>query len=154
MTVTGIKRTKLAKETVTKPATKTTASKTAKLRALDRCIPYAEKVRLMVIEVLREESGRELAAEARFDGQEFDWQEHNEQFRADYKETSMKELMRAARKLYGLDDLDVIRERRKAHREKRNERVQNTIASGTANELDDYDMDEIDMDEENENEED
>jgi hypothetical protein len=30
-----------------------------KAKALDRVIPYAEKLRLMTLEVLREESGRE-----------------------------------------------------------------------------------------------
>jgi hypothetical protein len=48
--------------------------------ALERVMTYQEKVHLMVIEVLREESGRELAAAARFNRQEFDWDKHNSQF--------------------------------------------------------------------------
>ncbi|MBS9387265.1 MAG: hypothetical protein HEQ24_24955 [Dolichospermum sp. BR01] len=48
----------------TRKATKTAStSKTKKhIPALERVITYQEKVHLMVIEVLREESGRELAA--------------------------------------------------------------------------------------------
>jgi hypothetical protein len=38
------------------------------ISALERVMTYQEKVHLMVIEVLREESGRELAAAARFNG--------------------------------------------------------------------------------------
>jgi hypothetical protein len=64
----------MATATATRKSAKTTARKEPKhTPALQRVIPYQEKVRLMVIEVLREESGRELAASARFNGQEFDW---------------------------------------------------------------------------------
>ncbi|MCV3217114.1 hypothetical protein OGM63_27005 [Plectonema radiosum NIES-515] len=49
-------------------------------KALDQVIGYQDKVRLMVLEVLREESGRELAAQARFNQLEFDWNEHNIHF--------------------------------------------------------------------------
>lgn len=48
-----------------------------RIPALERVTTYQEKVHLMVIEVLREESGRELAAAARFSGEEFDWDKHN-----------------------------------------------------------------------------
>ncbi|BAY95585.1 hypothetical protein FDUTEX481_04381 [Tolypothrix sp. PCC 7601] len=72
--------------------------------ALERVMTYQEKVHLMVIEVLREESGRELAAAARFNGQEFDWDKHNSQFRKDYVNTPLKELVNYARKLYGLNN--------------------------------------------------
>lgn len=51
----------------------TTNTQKTHVKALDRCISYNEKLRLMVLEVLREESGRELANEARFNGGEFDW---------------------------------------------------------------------------------
>jgi hypothetical protein len=71
---------------------------------------------------LREESGRELASVARFNGGEFDWETHNAQFRADYSETPLKELMRASRILYGLTDMDAIRDRRAKHRGIRNQR--------------------------------
>ena len=48
--------------TATRKSAKTSAHKAPKhTPALQRVIPYQEKVRLMVIEVLREESGRELA---------------------------------------------------------------------------------------------
>lgn len=102
---------------------KTANSQKARVKALDKCISYNEKLRLMVLEVLREESGRELANEARFNDTEFDWEAHNTQFRADYSETPLKELMRAARTLYGLTDMDAIRERRAKHRGIRNERI-------------------------------
>ncbi len=52
--------------------------------ALEQTITYAEKVRLMVIEVLREETGREIAAKARFNSESFDWEQHNADFRSDY----------------------------------------------------------------------
>ena len=72
-------------------------------KALDRVISIDEKRRLMLIEVLREESGRELEAQARFSNGEieFDWKEHNSQFRIDYADASLKELLEYARKLYG-----------------------------------------------------
>lgn len=131
------------------------ASSKSRVKALDRCISYNEKLRLMVIEVLREESGRELQSEARFNEGEFDWNEHNAQFRADYAETPLKELMRAARNLYGLSDMDAIRERRKAHRNIRNSRIAHNeggLPSGSFNdefdeiENDDYEIDELDND--------
>ena len=49
-------------------------------KALEKVMGYQDKVRLMVLEVLREETGRELAAQARFNQQEFDWNEHNTSF--------------------------------------------------------------------------
>jgi hypothetical protein len=49
-------------------------------KALDRVLDYNAKVRLMVIEVLREESGRELQSAARFNGEDFDWETHNASF--------------------------------------------------------------------------
>ncbi|BAY35537.1 hypothetical protein NIES2107_74490 (plasmid) [Nostoc carneum NIES-2107] len=61
--------------------------------ALERVMTYQEKVHLMVVEVLREESGRELAAAARFNGIVFDWDKHNSQFRKDYVNTPLKELV-------------------------------------------------------------
>ncbi|WP_353933338.1 hypothetical protein WJM97_22885 (plasmid) [Okeanomitos corallinicola TIOX110] len=92
--------------------------------ALERVTTYQEKVHLMVIEVLREESGRELAAAARFNGQEFDWEKHNYQFRKDYVNTPLKELVNYARKLYGLNNLDEIRDRRAAHKAARSKRIE------------------------------
>lgn len=92
-------------------------------KALDQVIGYQDKVRLMVMEVLREESGRELAAQARFNQQEFDWNEHNIQFRQDYSETAINELLAYAKRLYGLKDLDAVRERRKAHKQQRTARL-------------------------------
>ncbi|MEQ9550583.1 MAG: aminoacyl-histidine dipeptidase [Coleofasciculus sp. G3-WIS-01] len=126
---------------------KTTNSQKTRVKALDKCISYNEKLRLMVLEVLREESGRELANEARFNDTEFDWEAHNTQFRADYSETPLKELMRAARTLYGLTDMDAIRERRAKHRGIRNERIarQNSGTAPSLHYLDeDVDDDEID----------
>jgi hypothetical protein len=96
---------------------------TGSRKALDRVIGYQDKVRLMVIEVLREETGRELEAHARFQDEAFDWAEHNAQFRRDYADTSLKELLAAARKFYGLRDLDAIRERRIAHKQQRARRL-------------------------------
>lgn len=114
--------------TVTDKVRKTNTTNTTKaqkfhVKALDKCISYNDKLRWMVLEVLREESGRELANEARFNGGEFDWEAHNTQFRADYSETPLKELMRAARTLYGLTDMNAIRDRRAKHRGIRNERI-------------------------------
>lgn len=139
--------------TVTEKARKTNTANTAKaqkihVKALDKCISYNEKLRLMVLEVLREESGRELANEARFNGGEFDWEVHNAQFRADYSETPLKELMRAARTLYGLTDMNAIRDRRAKHRGIRNERIARSEIGATSrsqylDENDDVD-DEID----------
>lgn len=128
---------------------KTTKSQKAYTKALDQCISYNEKLRLMVLEVLREECGRELASAARFSNHDFDWETHNAQFREDYGTTSLKELMRAAQALYGLNDIDAIRERRAKHRGIRNERMarQNMVIAQNALTLDDgIDDDEIEMD--------
>lgn len=140
-----------ATATKTKLQTKSVKSTSkSRSKALDRCISYNEKLRLMVIEVLREESGRELQSEARFNEGEFDWDEHNLQFRADYAETPLKELMRAARSLYGLGDMDAIRERRKAHRNIRNERIarnEGRLPSSNVNdEFDDIENDDDEID--------
>lgn len=110
--------------TATRKSAKTAVRKPPKhTPALQRVIPYQEKVRLMVIEVLREESGRELAAAARFTGQEFDWEQHNARFRQDYAETSLRDLLTYARKLYGLQNLDEVRDRRAAHKATRTGRL-------------------------------
>ncbi|MCL1472018.1 aminoacyl-histidine dipeptidase [Argonema antarcticum] len=115
----------------TNTANTTNAQKTH-VKALDKCINYNDKLRLMVLEVLREESGRELANEARFNGGEFDWEAHNGQFRKDYSETPLKELMRAARTLYGLADMNAIRDRRAKHRGIRSERIARSEIGATS----------------------
>ncbi|MBW4568825.1 MAG: hypothetical protein KME31_12595 [Tolypothrix carrinoi HA7290-LM1] len=94
-----------------------------KAKALDRVIPYTEKLRLMTLEVLREESGRELESAAQWSGEEFDWKVHNAEFRKDYKETPLSELIQKAKLLYGLADLDAIKVRRKLHKQQRAERI-------------------------------
>ncbi|MBD2199492.1 MULTISPECIES: hypothetical protein [Calothrix] len=117
--------------------------------ALERVMTYQEKVHLMVVEVLREESGRELAAAARFNGQEFDWDKHNSQFRKDYVNTPLKELVNYARLLYGLNNLDEIRDRRASHKAARSKRMDglNSLNSNS-NDLinDDFEQDEDDED--------
>jgi len=102
---------------------KNTANTATRTAALEQTISYAEKVRLMVIEVLREETGRELAAKARFNGQTFDWEQHNADFRSDYADGSLEQLLAAARKFYGLKNLDAVKERRAAHKQQRAERI-------------------------------
>ncbi|AFZ61032.1 hypothetical protein H6G54_29560 [Anabaena cylindrica FACHB-243] len=92
------------------------------IKALEKVMGYPDKVRLMVLEVLREESGRELAAKARFNQEEFDWNEHNTEFRQDYADTSINELLAYAKRFYGLKDLDAVRERSKAHKKQRTAR--------------------------------
>ena len=102
---------------------KSQAQAQPKAKALDRVIPYAEKLRLMTLEVLREESGRELDNAAQWSDEEFDWTVHNAEFRMDYKETPLSELMQKAKVLYGLADLDAIKVRRKLHKQQRAERI-------------------------------
>ena len=134
---------------VTEKVQKTNAVNTAKahktqIKALDKCISYNDKLRLMVLEVLREESGRELASVARFNGGQFDWETHNAQFRADYSETPLKELMRAGRILYGLTDMDAIRDRRAKHRGIRNQRLarqSSGVASSSQSVYEEVDVD-------------
>jgi hypothetical protein len=140
--------------TVTEKAYKTNATNIAKAqkthtKALDKCISYNDKLRLMVLEVLREESGRELASVARFNGGEFDWETHNAQFRADYSETPLKELMRASRILYGLTDMDAIRDRRAKHRGIRNQRLarqSSPVASSSQSVYEEVDVADDDID--------
>jgi hypothetical protein len=134
--------------TATRKATKNTVHKAPKhTPALQRVIPYQEKVRLMVIEVLREESGRELAASARFNGQEFDWEQHNAQFRKDYAETLLRDLLTYARKLYGLQNLDEVRDRRAAHKATRTERLNALNGLSTTDDLDTDEEFEVDLEE-------
>lgn len=117
--------------------------------ALERVMTYQEKVHLMVIEVLREESGRELAAAARFNGKEFDWDKHNSQFRKDYVNTPLKELVNYARLLYGLNNLDEIRDRRASHKAARSKRMDGLNSlSGNSHDLinEDFEQDEDDED--------
>ncbi|MGM3309740.1 hypothetical protein ACSQ6I_27780 [Anabaena sp. WFMT] len=102
----------------------------------------------MVIEVLREESGRELAATARFNEQEFDWDKHNTQFRKDYINTPLKELINYARLLYGLNNLDEIRDRRAAHKAARSKRMDGL--HGLSNNSNDWIDDDFDQDEDDE----
>ena len=116
--------------------------------ALELVIPYQEKVRLMVLEVVREEAGRELAAQARFKGKEFDWEKFNAQFRKDYETSSLKELMRHARIKFGLNSLDEIRSRRIAHKARRRERIAN--AGGFSADLSDESEDELELELEDE----
>ena len=141
-------------------ATATTTRKSAKSTkqrkhtpALDLVIPYQEKIRLMVLEVVREEAGRELSAAARFSNQDFDWEEFNAQFRKDYGATSLKELMRYARIKFGLNSLDEIRERRVQHKQRRRERIANAGGfadlsdedAGYSLEMEDLEGDEIEL---------
>jgi hypothetical protein len=106
--------------------TATVTRKPTTRKALDRVISIEEKRRLMLIEVLREESGRELEAQARFSNGEveFDWKEHNLQFRIDYANAALKELLDYARELYGLNDIDAVRERRAKHKTQRSARLE------------------------------
>ncbi|MBW4474598.1 MAG: hypothetical protein KME45_30115 [Stenomitos rutilans HA7619-LM2] len=134
--------------TATRKAAKNTARNASKhTPALQRVIPYQEKVRLMVIEVLREESGRELAASARFTGQEFDWEQHNAQFRKDYAETLLRDLLTYARKLYGLQNLDEVRDRRAAHKATRTGRLNALNGLSTTDDLDTDEEFEVDLEE-------
>ena len=106
--------------------TATVTRKQTSPKALDRVISIDSKRRLMLIEVLREESGRELEAQARFSNGEieFDWKEHNAQFRIDYADATLKELLDYARELYGLTDMDAVRERRAKHKAQIRARVE------------------------------
>ncbi|MBD2328402.1 hypothetical protein [Alkalinema sp. FACHB-956] len=134
--------------TATRKSVKTSARKVPKhTPALQRVIPYQEKVRLMVIEVLREESGRELAASARFNGQEFDWEQHNAQFRKDYAETLLRDLLTYARKLYGLQNLDEVRDRRAAHKATRTGRLNALNGLSTTDDMDADEEFEVDLEE-------
>jgi hypothetical protein len=48
---------------------------------------------------------------------------NNTEFREDYKETPLSELIQKAKLLYGLADLDAIKVRRKLHKQQRAERI-------------------------------
>jgi hypothetical protein len=93
----------------------------ARKKCLELCLPYAEKVRLMVMEVLRQESAHEFSKKARYAGEEFDWKGYNAQFRADYGDCELPELMKLANKFFGLKTLDEVRERRVEHKKRRTE---------------------------------
>ena len=93
----------------------------ARKKCLDFCLPYPEKVRLMVLEVLRQESAYEFSRKARHAGEEFDWSKYNAQFRADYGDCELRELLKLASKFFGLKSLDEVRERRVEHKKRRTE---------------------------------
>ena len=142
----------MATATATRKAAKSTKQR-KHTPALELVIPYQEKIRLMVLEVVREEAGRELSAAARFNSQDFDWEEFNAQFRKDYGATSLKELIRYARIKFGLNSLDEIRERRVQHKQRRRERIANAGGfadlsdedAGYSLEMEDLEGDEIDL---------
>lgn len=117
-------------ERTTQRSSRRQKSKPQHIPALERVLPYAEKQRFMVLETLREECGRELASDARFNDEEFDWTTFNAEFRRDYAHTSLKELMTYARSKYGLHTLDDVRERRASHKKVRSQRIANAGGSG------------------------
>jgi len=108
----------------------------SKVKLLDKCLPYNDKLRLMIMEVLREECGRELATQARINEQEFSWASHNAQFREDYSQASLKELLSYCSSLYGLRTLDEIRERRYSHKNLRTKRNTNDIEKDDDDDID------------------
>jgi len=108
-------------------------------KVLDKCMPYAEKRRLMTLEVLREECGRELSSAARANNKEFSWSEFNAQFREDYQNATLKDLVSYCSSLYGLRTWDEICERRSSHKQLRAKRT-------AASKIDDDDMDDDDID--------
>jgi hypothetical protein len=153
-TATRKSQTKAARTRTEQPRQK---SKRQHTPALERVLPYAEKQRLMVLETLREECGRELANDARFNGEEFDWTQFNAEFRRDYAHVSLKQLMAYARNKYGLRTLDDVRDRRASHKKVRSQRIAN--AGGSSNGYagyesddesemnEDFDMDDFDIEE-------
>ena len=90
-------------------------------KCLENCLTYAEKVRLMVLEVLRQESAYEFSKKASYAGEDFNWKSYNEQFRKDYGNCQLPELMKLAKKFFGLADLDAVRQRRVEHKKRRTE---------------------------------
>lgn len=109
-------------ETVEVPQAEVVKTKVVeRKKCLELCLPYAEKVRLMVMEVLRQESAYEFSKKAHYAGEEFDWKGYNAQFRADYGDCELSELMKLAKKFFGLADLDAIRQRRVEHKKRRTE---------------------------------
>jgi len=85
--------------------------------ALSQAISHDEKTRLMVLAVLREESGRELQKKARFANEEFDWKSHREEFNNDYGNNTTADLLKLCKYYYGLTNIDAVRERRDLHRQ-------------------------------------
>ena len=100
-------------------------------KCLELCLPYSEKVRLMVMEVLRQESAYEFSRKARHAGEEFDWAAYNEQFRKDYGDCELRELLKLAAKFFGLKSLDEVRERRVEHKKRRSEMSKNKFGNAT-----------------------
>lgn len=88
-------------------------------KALDNSLSYEEKVRLMTLSVLREESGRETKKRAYYNDKDskFDWKEYNERFNEDYGNCSINELLKLCKEYYGLNNLDEVRNKRKQHKE-------------------------------------
>ncbi len=109
-------------ETVEVPQAEVVKTKVVeRKKCLELCLPYSEKVRLMVMEVLRQESAYEFSRKARHAGEEFDWSKYNAQFRADYGDCELRELLKLAAKFFGLKSLDEVRERRVEHKKRRTE---------------------------------
>ncbi|MGB3204769.1 MAG: hypothetical protein WBB28_07280 [Crinalium sp.] len=134
-------------ETVAVEVVETKAPKAeARKKCLEFCLPYAEKVRLMVMEVLRQESASEFSRKARFAGEEFDWAAYNKQFRADYGDCDIRDLLKLANKFFGLKSLDEVRERRVEHKKRRSQMSNAKFGNGNANiNNDDSDIDEDEL---------
>jgi hypothetical protein len=96
---------------------------------LEGLLPYKERVRLSVVEFLREEAGTTTARGLlikhggdRFDAKAF-WREFNPAFREQYGNLPLNQLMRFARDKFGIESIADIKERRKAHITRRNQRI-------------------------------
>ncbi|AFZ11361.1 hypothetical protein Cri9333_0387 [Crinalium epipsammum PCC 9333] len=119
-------------ETVEVPQAEVVKTKVVeRKKCLELCLPYSEKVRLMVMEVLRQESAYEFSRKARHAGEEFDWSKYNAQFRADYGDCELRELLKLAAKFFGLKSLDEVRERRVEHKKRRTEMSKNKFGNAT-----------------------
>ena len=93
--------------------------------ALEQVKSYSDKIRLMVLSVLREECGRELKLVAKYNDEDFDWEQHNREFLEDYGDCSLEQLLKYCKHYYGLSNLEAVRERRQQHKEQKAARLNN-----------------------------
>lgn len=116
--------------------------------ALDQLPTYRERIRLNVVEYLREMTGRQIVNAKRIEsGDKFDakafWSQFNGVFRQQYGHLPLPALMRYARDKFGIESSKDILEARKSHIKRRNERMAALGGYSVADEADLLDEEEF-----------
>jgi len=113
---------KTAKKASTKAQeSKADASADGEVGLMDLMPDLSERQYYMVLTVLLQKCGSYYARQARVNDTAFDWKIFGENFRAQYGNRSLEELLRFAKTKFGLATMDEIRAEFQAHCAKRQE---------------------------------